>query len=153
MSHLEVVHLAAIEHTKSKVWEDTYRYLGCKEQQPSIDQFLVERKNYLTQIWINVWVNKASNQIPRKEKVEWLEKLGYEVEGVDRKLINHSFRQEIREYQPFDVWLWVQQRFDDIEEWDEIYKKAREQFLTNEEEKLHQEEKMKLWQKIDVKFN
>lgn len=150
MSHLEVVHLAAIEHTKSKVWEDTYRYLGCKEQQPSIDQFLVERKNYLTQIWINVWVNKASNQIPRKEKVEWLEKLGYEVEGVDRKLINHSFRQEIREYQPFDVWLWVQQRFDDIEEWDEIYKKAREQFLTNEEEKLHQEEKMKLWQKIDV---
>ncbi|MGG0719422.1 DEAD/DEAH box helicase [Robertmurraya massiliosenegalensis] len=150
MSHLEALHPAAIEHTKSKVWEDVYRYLGSKERVPSIEQFLVERKNYLAQIWLNVWLNKASNQIPRREKMEWLENLGYEVEGVDRKFINHSFRQEIREYQPFDVWSWVQERFDDVEEWNEIYKKAREQFLAEEEKKLSQEEQMKLWQKIDA---
>lgn len=149
MSHLEALYSVAVQHTKSKVWEDLYRYLGSKEQPPTIDQFFIDRKNYLDQIWLNVWLNKASNQIPRSEKKDWLKNLGYEVEGVDRKLINHSFRNEIREYQPFNVWSWVQERFIDLEEWQEIYEKARQQYLTEQEEKRKEEEKVRLWQSID----
>lgn len=68
MSHLQSLYPVAVEYTKSKVWEDLYRYLGSKEHPPTMEQYFFDRRSYLEQIWLNVWLNKASNQIPRREK-------------------------------------------------------------------------------------
>ncbi|GIN61126.1 hypothetical protein J27TS8_11190 [Robertmurraya siralis] len=150
MSHLQSLYPVAVEYTKSKVWEDLYRYLGSKEHPPTMEQYFFDRRSYLEQIWLNVWLNKASNQIPRREKKEWLKNFGHEVEGVERKLINHLFRNEIRAYQPFDTWSWARDRFNDQDEWLEIYKNARKQFLAEEDEKQKQGEKLRLLQSLDV---
>lgn len=134
MSHLETWHSKAIQYTQTKVKEDLYSYLGSKESITTFEQYLDERKNYLEQIWVNVWLNHATNHIPRAEKKELLKERDFEVEGVDRKVINHLFRQEIREYRPFDVLKWVKTHFSKDEvDWDAIYEKAREQFLIKQE--------------------
>lgn len=151
MSHLEMLYPAAIEHTKEKVWEDLYCYLGDKEICPSFDQYLQDRTMYLEQIWINVWLNLVSNKVPRSEKKEFLSSKGYEVEGVDRKLINHSFRQEIRDYQTFDVLEWVQERLANrSQEWEELYQNARKQFLEAQERERLAEKRTSILQRLEV---
>jgi ATP-dependent RNA helicase SUPV3L1/SUV3 len=151
MTRLETLYPEAIEHTKSKVWEDLYRYLGSKESISSFEDFLTDRKHYLEQIWVNVWLNKANNNIPRSEKKEFLKEKGYEVEGVDKKLINHSFRTEIRDYDPFNVVEWVKERFsNDPEEWAEIYEKARQQYVEQQERERAEEVKEKLLHEIEM---
>lgn len=47
MTRLEALYPEAIEHTKSKVWEDVYRYLGSKSTPSSFEDYLTDRKHYL----------------------------------------------------------------------------------------------------------
>lgn len=130
MNHLEALHPEAIEHTKNKILEDLYRYLGSKETMVSFKQYVSDRKNYLEQIWMNVWINKASNHVPRSGKKDYLKERGYEVEGVDRKIINHIFRTEIRNYHPFDVFTWLDEWSQEHEnEWDAVFEEARNRYI------------------------
>jgi len=111
MNQLNAAYSQAIEHTKNKILEDIHHYLGKKLEMPTYEQFLIDRNHYIEQIWINVWLNVATNKVPRNEKKSFLSEQGFEVEGVDRKLINKLFRNEIRNYQPFDVMNWLDETF------------------------------------------
>ena len=86
-----------------KVYEDIDHYFETKETLPTFEQYLVDRSHYVEQIWINVWLNKSTNDVPRNEKKQFLSEKGFEVQGIDRKLINKLFRDEMRTYQPFDA--------------------------------------------------
>ena len=103
MNKLASVYLDSVEHTKRKIRDDIILYLQAKERIPSFEEYFSERKHYIEQIWVNVWLNRASNQVPRAEKKQYLSAKGFEVEGVDRKLINNLFRTEMKTYQPFSV--------------------------------------------------
>lgn len=126
----------AIEQTKAKIEEDLDRYLADKEKMPSYEQFLADRKHYIEQIWINVWLNAVTNDVSKAGKKAYLKEVGYEIEGVDRKLINQLFRNEMRTYQPFDAIQWLHDTFSgDQSDWEERYKKRRAHFLEQEKEK------------------
>ncbi|MGG1678061.1 DEAD/DEAH box helicase [Neobacillus sp. NRS-1170] len=144
MSKLITIYPQAIEHTKMKVYEDIDRYLETKESVPTFEQYLSDRSHYLEQLWINVWLNKSTNDVPKNEKKQFLSEKGFEVQGVDRKLINKLFRDEMRTYQPFDVMSWVKESFQNQEEeWIKRYQTAMENFLHRE--KLQQFEEQKLY--------
>ncbi len=137
MHSLISIYPQAVDHTKKKVFEDINHYLETKETQPSYQQFKLDRTHYLEQIWVNIWINKASNAINKKEKKAYLSERGFEVEGVDRKLINQLFRTEIRNYQPFNVVEWADGIFLHQEiKWQEQYYKARINFAKKREESL-----------------
>ncbi|MCQ6276156.1 DEAD/DEAH box helicase [Bacillus sp. V3B] len=126
MKRLASVYPEAVEHTKQKVRDDIIFFLQDKEKIPTFDEYVNERKHYIEQIWINVWMNRASNQVPRVEKKQYLSTKGYEVEGVDRKIINKLFRSKIKTYQPFPIKDWVQEMFAEQDEyWSELYEMAR----------------------------
>ena len=127
MNKLSTVYETAIDHTKQKIQKDILLFLQTKVEMPTFEDYLRERNHYIEQIWINVWVNEASNQIPRKEKKEYLSLKGYEVEGVDKKIINKLFRNEIKSYQPFAVQEWCESTYANQEnKWVEMYRSARE---------------------------
>lgn len=154
MSQIDAWHSKAIQYTQSKVWEDLYSYLGSKESITPFEQYITERKIYLEQIWVNVWLNFASNRIPRGEKKEFLMERDFEVEGVDRKVINHVFRQEIRDYKPFDVMEYMRTRFSiDEEKWIEVHEKSREQFLLKQEKERMEEERKKFLIQVEEELD
>jgi ATP-dependent RNA helicase SUPV3L1/SUV3 len=139
-----VIYPQAVEHTKRKVFEDIYSYLEMKENMPSFVQYLQERMNYLEQIWLNVWLNKVTNDVPRNEKKQILGEKGFEVAGVDRKLINRLFRNEMRTYQPFNVLEWLTETIGEKnQDWENRYYHARADFLKREEQTRLQEKKVK----------
>ncbi|MCQ6280341.1 helicase-related protein [Bacillus sp. EB600] len=145
MNKLSTTYPQAVEHTKRKVFEDIYSYLENKESMPSFDQYLQDRSNYLEQIWQNVWLNKVTNDIPRNEKKQFLSEKGYEVVGVDRKLINRLFRNEMRSYQPFAVLVWLSETLSgNTQDWDTRYHHARGDFLKREEQARLKAKKDKL---------
>lgn len=76
LSKLTVIYPQAIEHTKNKVIEDMNDYLESKESLPSFNQYLNDRGHYLEQIWINVWLNKVTNDVPKNEKKSFYRKKG-----------------------------------------------------------------------------
>lgn len=88
MSKLAVIYPQAVEHTKMKIYQDIDRYLETKDTLPAFMDYLTDRGHYIEQIWIHVWLNKSTNDIPKHEKKQFLSEKGYEVHGVDRKLIN-----------------------------------------------------------------
>jgi ATP-dependent RNA helicase SUPV3L1/SUV3 len=134
LSKLTAIYPQAIEHTKIKVMEDMNHYLETKESLPYFEQYLTERGNYLEQIWINVWLNKVTNDVPKNEKKEFLREKGFEVQGVDRKIINKLFRDEMRDYQPFHVQEWTRETFaGKEEEWEQRYHKAKADFIKRQE--------------------
>ncbi|WP_345840699.1 helicase-related protein [Bacillus sp. P14.5] len=92
---------------------------------------------------MNVWLNKVTNFISRSDKKSFLRGRDYEVEGVDKKLINKVFRNEMREYQPFDVVVWLQELAEYQEQqWEERYELAREGYLLRlEQDKIEEEQK------------
>jgi ATP-dependent RNA helicase SUPV3L1/SUV3 len=144
MSKLGMIYPQAVEHTKRKVYEDIYSYLESREQMPSFDQYLKERFHYLEQIWLNVWLNKVTNDVPRNEKKQILSEKGFEVVGVDRKLINRLFRNEMRTYQPFHVLEWLKETIgENKQDWENRYNHARADFLKREELAKLQEKKEK----------
>ncbi|WP_257985797.1 helicase-related protein [Bacillus sp. M6-12] len=135
MKSLTAIYPEAVEHTKHKIHDDIDRYLGEKETMPPFEQYLAERGPYLEDIWMNVWLNKAANSVPKKEKKEYLKEKGFVIEGVDRKLINKVFRNEIRKYQSFDAHEWLHQSFANNEHaWGELYHDAREHFFQRKKE-------------------
>jgi ATP-dependent RNA helicase SUPV3L1/SUV3 len=151
MTHLEITYKNAIEQTKNKIIEDMNNYLGNKENIPSFDDYLVARRQYLEQIWINVWLNKATNNVPKQEKIAFLKEKGFETENVSRKIINHLFRTEIRSYDPFQISRWVTEQFNNqTEQWHNQYRKARENFLQKQEEDRLRIEMIRLQDKIEL---
>jgi ATP-dependent RNA helicase SUPV3L1/SUV3 len=111
LSKLAVVYPQAVEQTKLKLYEDIDRYLEQRETLPSFEQYIADRRHYIEQIWINVWLNKVTNDVSKNEKKDYLSEKGFEVHGVDRKLINKLFRDEMREYQPFDALAYLYEIF------------------------------------------
>ncbi|WML40033.1 DEAD/DEAH box helicase [Neobacillus sp. OS1-2] len=150
MSKLTTIYPQAIEHTKMKVIEDIDHYLETNELQPSFEQYMKDRGHYLEQIWVNVWLNKSTNDVPKNEKKQFLSEKGFEVHGIDRKLLNKLFRDEMRSYQPFNVMEWVEETFSGQEElWAERYQEAKVNFLKREEQKDLEEKKQMLRGEIE----
>ncbi|MDZ5473874.1 helicase-related protein [Bacillus sp. 31A1R] len=144
----------AVEHTKRKLYEDVFFYLGNKEVMPTFEQYLSDRQEYIEQLWINIWLNKATNNVSRNEKKNYLRERGFEVDGVDRKVINHLFRTEIRHFQPFDMVSWLKNSpLNDREEWEDRYHNAREVTLQKEEENRLEEQRRKLQMSIESAAN
>ncbi|GLB61272.1 DEAD/DEAH box helicase [Cytobacillus sp. NCCP-133] len=140
MNQLDQTYNNAAEHTKIKILEDIDRYLGSKEQMPTYQEYLSERLHYIDQIWVNVWLNKITTKISKHDKKKYLAEKGYESENVDRKLINHLFRAEMKDYRPFKTSEWLNDLFEgNTEEWAERFRKARAFYLQKvEEERLLQ---------------
>ena len=152
MGKLEEIYPIAIEHTKQKVIQDMDRYFEAQETVPSFEAYLSDRLSaYIEQIWINVWLNKASNDVPRKEKKKYLHEKGYVTEGVNHKLINQLFRDELRSYHPFDVLSWLKQTFaENQQDWEQRYEKAREHFFKRQEEERLAVERWKVKDRLQA---
>ncbi|MDQ1145611.1 ATP-dependent RNA helicase SUPV3L1/SUV3 [Bacillus sp. SORGH_AS 510] len=150
MSKLLTIYPQAIEHTKIKIQEDMDRYLETKDLLPSFEQYLTERSHYIEQIWVNVWLNKSTNDVPKNEKKSYLSEKGYEIQGIDRKLINKLFRDEMRMYQPFDALAWVKETYVGKEEmWEKGYHHAKENYFRQQEQKQLEEEKQAIRMEIE----
>ncbi len=150
MNKLTTIYPQAIEHTKMKVYEDMDRYLETKETLPSFEKYLADRGHYLEQIWVNVWLNKSTNDVPKNEKKQFLIEKGFDVQGIDRKLLNKLFRDEMRMYQPFNAMEWVEEAFGGKEEmWDQRHQKATINFLKREEQKQLEEQKQSIRSEIE----
>ncbi|RFU66767.1 DEAD/DEAH box helicase [Peribacillus glennii] len=135
MGKLEAIYPIAIEDTKQKIFQDIDRYLEYQDNLPAFDTYISDRISYIEQIWINVWLNKASNAVPRKEKKEFLDEKGYVTEGIDKKLINSLFRNELRNYHPFEVLPWLKGFFSaNKHDWEDRYVKARDSFFKRQKE-------------------
>ena len=149
MGKLEEIYPLAIEQTKQKVIQDIERYLETQDTLPAWQTYISDRQSYIEQIWINVWLNKASNDVPRKEKKAFLNEKGYVTEGTDKKLINQLFRNELRNYYPFDVLPWLKQTLSENEQgWEQRYVKARQNFFERQEEKRQAEQRWHIREKL-----
>ncbi|MFC4322869.1 DEAD/DEAH box helicase [Litchfieldia salsa] len=145
MELLTATHLQAIEHTKVKIFEDIDQYLGEQEIPRTYQEYISDRKHYIEQIWVNIWLNKATNKISRTEKKAFLSNQGYEVEGIDRKIINSLFRNELREYKPFHVLDWLNETYlNNDSSWGQRYEYARNHYLMKLEEEQIEETKESL---------
>ncbi|MED3688177.1 helicase-related protein [Peribacillus butanolivorans] len=154
MGKLENIYPIAIENTKQKIIQDMDFYLENQETLPSYSTYISDRMSYIEQIWINVWLSKASNDVPRKEKRGFLNERGFVTEGTDHKLINSLFRNELKSYRPFDVLTWIKITFsENQEEWEERYKKARENFFKRQEEQRLANERWKVRERLQDEAN
>ncbi|MFU2014846.1 helicase-related protein [Peribacillus butanolivorans] len=154
MGKLENIYPIAIENTKQKIIQDMDFYLENQETLPSYSTYISDRMSYIEQIWINVWLSKASNDVPRKEKRGFLNERGFVTEGSDHKLINSLFRNELKSYRPFDVLTWIKKTFsENQEEWEERYKKARENFFKRQEEQRLANERLKVRERLQDEAN
>jgi ATP-dependent RNA helicase SUPV3L1/SUV3 len=150
VNKLTAIYPLAVEHTQNKVYEDIDRYFEDKDTLPSFQEYLSERKSYFEQIWINVWLNKSTNDVPKNEKKLFLSDKGFEVHGIDRKLINKLFRDEMRNYQPFNVLDWLIETFEGKElQWEQRFVKAKEAYAKREDQTRLEEGKLKIRKKID----
>ena len=121
------------------------QFLKTKEEMPDFDEYVKNRKDYVEQIWVNVWVNKATSTLPRYEKKHYLEQRGFNIDGVDKKTINKLFRQEIKSYQPFPVEAWVIETYSDQhEKWRDMFSQARELYKQELEKMNFKKSKQKL---------
>ncbi|MCA1053891.1 RNA helicase [Rossellomorea aquimaris] len=135
MQNLDTIRAKAIEETKLKIEEDITYYLEQHDECPSFQDYLEERESFFQQIWVNTWLNKVTNDVLRSHKKAFLRNIGYEVEGVDKKLLNKMFRNEIRNEQPFQVKQWLLDRAPDEQQWENRHKQARERLIKEKEEK------------------
>ncbi|MBU8907944.1 helicase-related protein [Desertibacillus haloalkaliphilus] len=140
MEKLTAVYHDAVAHTKKKVLEDLDQYLGVQEDLPSYQQFLEDRSEYIEQIWFNVWLNKATNKVPKKIKNSYLQERGYDIDGVNRKHVNKLFRNEIKTEEPFYVRGWLDEVFIGQEkEWRRRYEQAKVKAYEREQEQKRME--------------
>ncbi|WP_102263102.1 helicase-related protein [Mesobacillus jeotgali] len=147
MKQIELIHQQAVENTKTKIMDDIENFLGELETLPEFQEYLDKRSTYISQIWLNVWLTKSTNDFSKREKKAFLSERGYVVEGVDRKLINKLFRNEMRDYQPFNTREWVKSAIDK-HNWDEHYNRARKRFLKKAQEDRLLEKKAGIKEKI-----
>ncbi|MCL7748426.1 helicase-related protein [Halalkalibacter alkaliphilus] len=151
MNKLTTVYPQAVEHTKRKITEDIERYLEEKEFIPTFEQYIADRHNYVEQIWVNVWLNKITNDVSKREKKAFLTERNYEVDGVDKKIINRLFRNEMRDYRPFNVIGWLKERFSGKEqEWNELFDKAKMNYAKRKEEERLAEKRKKVESNIEA---
>ena len=154
MGKLESIYPISIEHTKQKIFQDIDRYIENKDIMPVYETYLSDRKSYVEQIWMNVWLNKASNDVPRKEKKAFLKARGYNTEGTDHKHINNLFRNELRTYRPFDTISWLEETFlENEEDWEQRYVKAREIFFKRQEEQKLAHKRWIVQEKVEDEAN
>ncbi len=146
INRLENLYPIAVERTKNKVLEDIDHFLEDKELVPTFEEYKEARFSYLGQLWFNIWLNLTNNDVPRKEKKRFLSENGYEVENVDKKLINKLFRKEMMLYTPFEVMDWLNVQYENNDgAWENRHPIARENFLKRQaEEKLAQKKHMLL---------
>ncbi|MDR4948089.1 DEAD/DEAH box helicase [Neobacillus cucumis] len=150
MNKLTIIYPQAIEQTKVKIFEDIDRYLETKESLPSFEQYLADRGHYSEQIWINVWLNKVTNDISKNEKKQFLSEQGFEVQGIDRKLLNKLFRDEMRGYLPFDAMEWIREQFEgQKEKWENRYYDAKEDLYKREQLKKLEGQKVAIQTEIE----
>ena len=136
MEKLAIVYPAAVQRTKQKVHDDIISYMQVNETMPSIEDYMRERKHYIEQIWVNIWINHASNKVTRVEKKQFLGAKGLQVDDVDRKTINQLFRSEMKTYQPFLVEKWLCEKYTmQSEEWTKLYDEARADYIKRKEER------------------
>jgi ATP-dependent RNA helicase SUPV3L1/SUV3 len=147
MKQIETIHQQAVEHTKSKIMDDIENFLGEQEVLPGFEEYLDKRSTYISQIWVNVWLTKSTNDFSKRDKKAFLSERGYVVEGVDRKLINKLFRNEMRDFRPFNTMEWVKSAIDEYN-WAEHYHLARKKFLKKAEEAKLLEQKAGIKEKI-----
>ncbi len=142
MNKLTIIYPQAVEHTKMKVYEDIDHFLETKESLSSFEHYIDARSHYIDQIWVNVWLNKSTNDVPKNEKKDFLSSKGFDVKGIDRKLLNKLFRDEMRTYQSFDTMGWIMDQFTGSSElWEQRYQKAKINFLKREEQKKLDEQR------------
>ncbi|WP_330502609.1 helicase-related protein [Peribacillus frigoritolerans] len=154
MGKLESIYPIAIENTKEKIIQDIDFYLENQETMPSYSAYISDRTTFIEQIWINVWINKASNDVPRKEKKAFLSERGFVTEGSDHKLINSMFRNELKKYRPFDGLTWIKKTFaDSQEDWEKRYKNAREKFFRRQEEQRLAKQRWKIRTRLQEEAN
>ncbi|HEY9576920.1 MAG TPA: hypothetical protein VIR64_04535, partial [Pseudobacillus sp.] len=152
MNNFSAIYLEAISHTKQKIHEDLFLYLGNKESMPLFKEYVKDREPYIQQIWLNVWLNKASNELTSKEKRAFLREEGFVTKDVAKKLINQLFRNEIRSYQPFDTMAWLNEKYGTLsaDAWRECCEKARFNFLAEQEKNRRDREKETIHSLIEV---
>jgi ATP-dependent RNA helicase SUPV3L1/SUV3 len=136
MQNLEAIREKAIEETKVKIEEDITHFLEVHETCPSFEDYLSERSMFFHQIWLNTWLNKVTNNVLRSHKKAFLRSKGYEVEGIDKKLMNKMFRNEIRNEHPFHVKEWVLENAPDEQQWKTRHRQARERYVTEMADKV-----------------
>ncbi|MCM3653745.1 DEAD/DEAH box helicase [Metabacillus litoralis] len=147
---LEDFYLKAIARTKKLALEDIDTYLESKENLPAYEQYVLERKRYIDQIWLNSWLNSATSQASNVKKKAYLSGKGFEVEGLSKKLINQMFRNEIREIEPFDLIDWLDSMFvNQGEEWEQRYVQAKEDYQNRITLQQQREAARKIVGKID----
>ncbi|MFE8694840.1 helicase-related protein [Cytobacillus sp. FJAT-53684] len=135
MKQMEMAYRNAKENTKTKMIEDMNHYLGSRATMPSFKEYLTDRYQYIEQIWVNVWLNKATNNISKQEKIDYLKEKGFETEAISRKELNSLFRTEVRAFKPFDAYSWIIEKFqNENESWSNQYEKARADHLQREEQ-------------------
>ncbi|WP_316569994.1 helicase-related protein [Neobacillus sp. YIM B06451] len=147
MDEIKAAHSGAVKNTKRKIIEDISKYMESKEPMPALEHYLVDRNQYIEQLWLNVWLNKVTNGVSKVGKKEFLESKGIETKGVDRKLINHVFRNEMREFSPFRPAEWLHAEMEaQPGMWENLYTEARERFRKQEEAARKMEERAVLLQ-------
>lgn len=151
MQKLDSIYEKAVEHTKNKVLQDMKQYLQKIETWPSLSAYEKERGHYLERIWVDVWVNLASNGVPRAAKKQFLSNKGYEVEGVAKKLLNKQFRDEIKNYKPFNIRQWLDVHFaQKPERWAQLYSEAKEERQRQLEIETYQKKRLECQEKMEA---
>lgn len=146
---LNPYYLQAVERTQKLILEDVDRYLEKKETMPSYDQYILDREEYISQIWLNTWINTAASHASSEEKRRYLEENGVSVEGIPKKKLNQLFRAQIREIKPYGFQQWLNEFISDEPcSWQQIYTNAREGYLERQE----QVEQRELQKKLERKF-
>ncbi|MBN8193142.1 RNA helicase [Bacillus sp. NTK074B] len=135
MKKLHILREEAIEETKRKIEEDISLFLQKYENCPSYQDYLTERSAFFQQIWLNIWLNKVTNDVLRSHKKAFLRDKGYEIEGTDKKLLNKLFRNEIRAYDPFHILNWLEENPPTESEWQKQHIRVRKESLKNHEER------------------
>ncbi|MGG7618349.1 helicase-related protein [Bacillus coreaensis] len=131
---LQKIHDESMVHTKMKIHQDIESFFEQQEERTTFEEYLRTRGHYLNQIWVNVWLTRVSNQVPRLDKKEFLQDRGIETEGMARKMIDHLFRTEVREYEPFIVTDWLEETYaHDYDKWNDLYDRTMEQVQKREE--------------------
>lgn len=131
---LQKIHDESIVHTKMKIHQDIESFFEQQEERPNFEEYLRARGHYLDQIWVNVWLTRVSNQVPRVDKKDFLQDRGIETEGMARKMIDHLFRTEVREYAPFKVTDWLEETYaQEFEKWNDLYDHTMEQVQKRKE--------------------
>ncbi|CEG27437.1 DEAD/DEAH box helicase [Bacillus sp. B-jedd] len=139
MEEIIIAYDKAINNTKNKIIEDLMRYMETKEKLPSPEDYVEERFSYLEQLWLNVWLNRVTADVPKKVKKDFLQEQGFVTEGIEKKLLNSLFRNEMRQFRPFDAIAWLSDEMpEDHGKWAGMYRQAKKRLKEREEaEKVH----------------